>query len=859
MKNYKKGNYISLQEAAKYCSYSQEYLSLRARQGKLKATKIGRNWVTKKEWVKDYLSKVEDYNNYISLQEATKYCNYSQEYLSLRARWGKLKAVKIGRNWVTKKEWVEKYEVSIEDYNRKVKRIEKVKKEILPPENLPIGEFEFRPIIQPLEPSGFRPVEKIRKAASLLKLRDIRISSTGLRFAFAFTLVLVLIIITGVFFKASLKDVLKQVSPYTYIIANITDDISKGTTKIVKQSFTSVFEDLNNQVISKITTKINEDEISSAAIVYTRDTFKEYGQWLGSNLRNQTLTIQNSIHKGVQGIAEICRGPSSAIGSASHQVTKALTYPFRTVYQFVSQFRQVSLLQEDVLKEIRSNTKDLIQGVEFLKKELKGLKEEGITIKETIKEVEVSRVTRIEPVKEITREVIKIDDEALAQLRVQVTTFATWEQDIENLKEITQKLKARPTYTPASTAPIYIASQGLQVGGHGTFVSLGVSGSAGVGNLGVGGSTSLGRNSSDKLTVQATSTFQSPITINAALTVSGKLTTTTFQITSSPSAGYVLTSDASGSATWTDVSSTGGPWTLSDTNLYPDDTSYNVAIGAADAGTAKLYIAGSVGIGETTPSYELDVNGNIRATGQVRAEIAQGTTPLIVNSTTWVANLNADLLDGHDSSAFGDATLAKQDIILDRIGQETDAASMSDSLFAGQQYIADNMGVGDAGFIKCNPTETEYDTVCSVPTLDSDEPCPIWMDCDGDGKFFWNLEECDERCATCYLGSTEYTSTPDGRDQDCDGEVDELNCDASEVAYGYNASCEWVPGGTYNYVVTAQDMSTNCGPCIQYNTGSIWVRQDQITCYDVVWWKTEQRTYYQSYYYYTCKIDNYFN
>ena len=47
--------------------------------------------------------------NYISLQEATKFCNYSQEYLSLRARHGKLKSVKLGRNWMTTKEWLEEY------------------------------------------------------------------------------------------------------------------------------------------------------------------------------------------------------------------------------------------------------------------------------------------------------------------------------------------------------------------------------------------------------------------------------------------------------------------------------------------------------------------------------------------------------------------------------------------------------------------------------------------------------------------------------------------------------------------------------------------------------------------------------
>jgi len=49
----------------------------------------------------------EEESIYISLQEVTKFCNYSQEYLALRARQGKLKAIKIGRNWVTKKEWLE--------------------------------------------------------------------------------------------------------------------------------------------------------------------------------------------------------------------------------------------------------------------------------------------------------------------------------------------------------------------------------------------------------------------------------------------------------------------------------------------------------------------------------------------------------------------------------------------------------------------------------------------------------------------------------------------------------------------------------------------------------------------------------
>ncbi|MDO8654843.1 MAG: hypothetical protein Q7R48_00195, partial [bacterium] len=55
--------YISLQEAAILSEYSQEYLSLRARQGKLRARKIGRNWVTTKEWLNEYAEQAEQWRH----------------------------------------------------------------------------------------------------------------------------------------------------------------------------------------------------------------------------------------------------------------------------------------------------------------------------------------------------------------------------------------------------------------------------------------------------------------------------------------------------------------------------------------------------------------------------------------------------------------------------------------------------------------------------------------------------------------------------------------------------------------------------------------------------------------------------
>lgn len=542
-------NYISLQEAAKHCSYSQEYLSLRARQGKLRATKLGRNWVTTKKWLKEYLNGVEEYNN--------------------------LKDKKIK---------------PVRPVARPVRRIpSQARKEVSAPENLPIGEFKLAEV---------RPLHFRVKEALLVPT---------VRLGFVFAIVLVLIIAGGILSRTSLQ---------------------------------YVFENVENE-LSKIETKIAEDEIYSATISNTINVFKEYSQWLDNIARDQIskiknsspiivtgkvlkpiwqgakngyITINNFIEDKLSILAETVSKFCQRLGNALKAIARFFSQPFKTIYQFV--------IEEKAKPEI---PKDIASDIQSLKQQIKQLKEQGIVVKELIKEIEVSKVTRIEPIKEITREIIKIDDEALAQL-------LSWEADIENFKAITQKLQANPTYTSAPTAPIYIASQGLQVAGSGNFTSLGVSGPLGAKDLGVGGSATLGSDSSDILNVKATSTFFSPVTAKTGLTVgtgtdtltinslgnlttTGKITTGTFQMTSSSTSGYVLASDALGNATWTDVSSAIGPWTLSGSNLYPDDAAYNVAIGA-DSPVAKLTVAGNMAVGSgyatsTAPTDGLIVQGNV--------------------------------------------------------------------------------------------------------------------------------------------------------------------------------------------------------------------------------------------------------
>ena len=55
--------FISLKQAEQHCSYTADYLKLRARQGKLEAKKIGRAWVTTQKWVEEYADEMEEYKN----------------------------------------------------------------------------------------------------------------------------------------------------------------------------------------------------------------------------------------------------------------------------------------------------------------------------------------------------------------------------------------------------------------------------------------------------------------------------------------------------------------------------------------------------------------------------------------------------------------------------------------------------------------------------------------------------------------------------------------------------------------------------------------------------------------------------
>ena len=522
---------------------------------------------------------------YISLQEATKFCSYSQEYLSLRARQGKLKAIKFGRNWVTKKEWLEEYLQSVDEYkkNLEAKKIalprrkgEALSFEVLPPENL--------------------PVEEVEEAPTFTTFIQEKLKSPALRSGFAVALVFVLLATAIVFGKPgsefwtelrsnlfafgeqvqnllpgkeSFKNVVDQVSPLVY---QFNENFDRGVALKIKNEKLKIknFVDgvlMDTQYLGRNFSeglaivignwKLEIKNLARRADAYTYilaeaskssgQVIKDYFSWLG----RQTFGIGQKIVEGYSrandfveqklgGLAEriisFPRKIAKTYSAANDWVEEKISNVARTVFLTIKRLfepRVVRVDKELATEETLERTKKEI--IEAMQKEFQELKEVGVPVKE----IEVERVIKVEPIKEITKitEVTKIDAEELAKIKKELAQFTLWGADIETLRAITQKLQAHPAEISVPTAPIYVGYQGIQVGGVGTFASLGVSGSAGVASLGVGGSTVLGSNLSDKLMVNATAEFLSPTTIkntfrvgdtNNYLTISsnGNLTTT---------------------------------------------------------------------------------------------------------------------------------------------------------------------------------------------------------------------------------------------------------------------------------------------------------------------------------------------
>ncbi|MFA4990888.1 MAG: hypothetical protein WC579_03250 [Candidatus Paceibacterota bacterium] len=177
--------------------------------------------------------------------------------------------------------------------------------------------------------------------------------------------------------------------------------------------------------------------------------------------------------------------------------------------------------------------------------------------------------------------------------------------------------------------------------------------------------------------------------------------------------------------------------------------------------------SGNVGIGTTSPGAKLEVAGQLKITGGT-----PGEGKVLISDSSGLASWETV-----DSGACA---------------------------VSGNDIVCSGIPTDSAGTLKITKNGVA---------------CPIWKDCDGDGKTYGN-GDCDESCSTCYVGRTMGTSAPDGKDQDCDGTIDEVTTPSYKVTcgnYSYpssgtacNARCSAVYGAIYGGSYVLGDKSTAC-------------------------------------------------
>jgi len=316
-----------------------------------------------KKLLKIHKKSTASEEKYIPLSEAAKYTPYSAEYLSLRARQGKLRAIKIGKIWVTKREWIEEY---LRKYQGK--------------ENTQL-------------PTSFFQLPKIK---------------TEILFA----LTLLLFFVSFALAKDSLKSlvndfvpVLKEVGEDFVIGANLQfskiGKSFKNVFSLAKEGAEAVTENFGD-TLSQTSQKINFGvaaigETTQKGLASVSEFFKEYFQWLGENflaagrkIKNFGLGIKESVAGGAKGVGEKISGIPGLFKKKPEKIGVQKGVP------------------EEITKKITS-----------LEEKIKELEARP----PQIKEVEVERKVVVQPVKEVEKITEFIPSEELSKIKSQLAIF----------------------------------------------------------------------------------------------------------------------------------------------------------------------------------------------------------------------------------------------------------------------------------------------------------------------------------------------------------------------------------------------------------------------------------------------------
>lgn len=227
--------------------------------------------------------------NLISLREATKFCSYSQEYLSLRARNGKLKSVKIGRVWFTTREWLDDYLVKVEKYKEslnlnKNKEVVNLKKEIIRPVKIAIEKKVPPPLNLPIKDTKIEPLRILEKNYKKEPSYSYKYKAPYLKFGFIYLFTLIVVSASVIFNINSFKNTLYNapiLAGTAEVSANLAGDI------IYEMGYESLasFKMDSEVLIQDIKDTSPVFDLVLYSFEHTNNVFLEYCSWMGGNAK----------------------------------------------------------------------------------------------------------------------------------------------------------------------------------------------------------------------------------------------------------------------------------------------------------------------------------------------------------------------------------------------------------------------------------------------------------------------------------------------------------------------------------------------------------------------------------------------
>ncbi len=257
-------------------------------------------------------------------------------------------------------------------------------------------------------------------------------------------------------------------------------------------------------------------------------------------------------------------------------------------------------------------------------------------------------------------------------------------------------------------------------------------------------------------------------------------------------------------------------------------------------------VPGNIGIGIDAPGKKLDVAGSIRATGQLVSVEPDGTPPLTVNSTTKVANLNADQLDGMDAVDFAAAThnhdgsdITTGTINVSRLPVGTGANEVaagdhthpaqpdSDWTIGGSDIYREsgNVGIGTFPFYKLHIETSEYMDGIVIDNTGADGDPLIAFQLSGANQFIIGVDDGEGdvfRIGTSGLSSITdplITLDPDGnfgvkedspdRKIDITSDESEDGIDINNTAGGGDPVIRFQLSGSNEYVMGVDDSDSD--------------------------------------------------